>query len=273
VKAAARLRSDYPGRWWCGAAAAALLVLASCGSNRIGPSVQDELGGAERAPDSITFHKESASVYSSDCRSQFSANDVAGFAQECFAAMASLQLTVDANPGRQILADPEGKGFGERETMQACGERVMAQFAASGDAWIRELARPMAKLLADARSAEAIAGEIFRRTDWNATGDATARAKRWSEIRPSTRALSQRGSVLAGSVVAALREDGRMDLGPGALRITSAGRDTALRHRGRLTDLTIMVELGIDPDGPMSKSARMVVKWLYHSNGLRFANP
>lgn len=250
---------------------AALFLLASCTAAAPPRSAHEDLGGQHSAPESVTFEAARPSVYRDDCHSAFAADDVAGFVQEVFAGVASLQLSVDANPVRQYLADPDGKDFRERAAMQACGERVITSFVASSDPWIRELARPMATLLADARTAEAKAEAVFRQTDWNSVGDVDARAKRWSEVRPSTFGLSQRGSALVGSIVAVLREDGRMDIGPGTLRISSDGRETALRDRGRLTDLTIMVELGIDPGGPLSTAARKVLKWLYHADGLRFA--
>jgi hypothetical protein len=253
---------------------AATVVAAGCGTGgsnrgRSGPA-DDELGGTGAA-----VLAESADL-SGDldgrpvCRSGFAPTDVAGFTQEWFGAVTSLQRSVDANAVRQLTLDPDGRGFVRRREDLECRARVLGTYRESGDFRIAALASAASALLADAVEAEDRAAEAFRSVDWTAFGTIDAKARRWAEARPSTRDLSERGANLVERIVPLLREDGRATYGAGHLRISRAGREVALRHRGKLTDLTIMVELGIDPDLPMSTAARKVVKWLYHSHDLTF---
>jgi hypothetical protein len=255
--------------------AALLAALAFGGGCAAGAKPHDELG------ESSFTQMESADVgpvakpttLDTGCMAKFGADNLAGFVQEWFDVIAALQLSVDANPVRQFVSDPEGRHMDERLAVQLCSAQILAAFRESRDARIKELANDTAVLLADAANAEKSIAQRFRATDWSAVGSLDAQARRWSEIRPSTRSLSERGAALIERIVPLLREDGRSTYGPGALRISRADREVALRHRGRLTDLTIMVELDIDPGGPLSMTARKVLKWLYHAHGLTYAEP
>jgi hypothetical protein len=252
-----------------------LFAVMSCSACAAGGAARHEPGLGESPstqPDSISFHQATDTGRArEDCRSEFAADDVAGFVQEWFGVVAGLQLSVDANPVRQLASDPEGARIDELAAVQLCSAQVLEPFRASGDGRLAELARSMSALLADAAEAERRNAALFRAADWSAYGTVEARGRHWSEIRPSTLALSQRGAALTERIVALLREDGRPSYGPGRLRISRDSRDVALRHRGRLTDLTIMVEQDVDPGGPLSMTARKVLKWLYHAHGLSFA--
>jgi hypothetical protein len=250
-----------------------LACLAACAAGRTSPGEPGLGESPSTLPESITYDPSADRGLSrEDCRSRFAASDVAGFVQEWFGVVAGLQLSVDANPVRQIMSDPEGARIDELRATQLCSSKILEPFRESGDPRIAELSRAMTALLADAAEAERRNAALLRSTDWTAYGTVEARARHWSEIRPSTLALSKRGAELTERIVALLREDGSASYGPGRLRISREGRDVALRHRGRLTDLTIMVEHDVDPGGPMSMTARKVLKWLYHAKGLSFAS-
>jgi hypothetical protein len=258
-----------------GLRAALLFAVVSSSACVAGGAARHEPGLGESPsaqPESVSFQKISDTGRTrEDCRSESAADDVAGFVEEWFGVVAGLQLSVDVNPVRQLASDPEGARIEELAAVQLCSAQVLEPFRASRDEQIAELARSMSALLAEAAEAERKNAALFRAVDWSAYGSVEARARRWSEIRPSTLALSKRGAALTERIVALLREDGRVSYGPGRLRISRDGRDTALRHRGRLTDLTIMVEHDVDPGGPLSMTARKVLKWLYHAHGLSYA--
>jgi hypothetical protein len=252
-----------------------LFVVMSCSACAAGGVARHEPGLGEAPssqPESVSFPSTTDTGRArEDCRSEFAADDVAGFVQEWFGVVAGLQPSVDANPVRQLASDPEGARIDELAAVQLCSTQLMEPFRNSRNERIAGLAQSMSGLLADAAEAERRNAQLFRAADWSAYASVEARGRHWSEIRPSTLALSQRGAALTERIVALLREDGRQSYGPGRLRISRDGRDVALRHRGRLTDLTIMVEQDVDPGGPLSMTARKVLKWLYHAHGLSFA--
>ncbi|MFN2425123.1 MAG: hypothetical protein ABR587_01605 [Candidatus Binatia bacterium] len=251
---------------------AMLLFLDACGAGgspreRMGAS-DDYLGGGAVVIESVDLAEVGGNE---DCRNNFASDDVAGFVQKWFDVLARLQRSVDANPVRQLVSNPDTGGFAERREALDCGARILAPFAHSSDRRIAELARATSALLVDAMDAERRMSEVFQSAGWDVEAPIEVRARRWSGIRPSARSLSERAAVLTERIVPLLREDGRATYGPGQLRITRAGRDVALRNRGRLTGLTVMVELDVDPGGPLSMTARKVIKWLYHAHGLTFA--
>jgi hypothetical protein len=216
---------------------------------------------------------EPATETRSTCQTDFAGDDLAGFVHEWFAVVAGLQLSIDVNPVRQILGHPDGSAIEKARSIQECSARMLAPFRESSDARTSDLARATSALLAEVASVEARNAGLFRSTDWSAYPSSESKARRWSEIRPSTRELSERGAKLTERLVPLLREDDRMTFGPGRLRITRAGREVALRNRGRLTDLSGMIERGIDPGGPLSETSRKILKWLHHAHGLVFREP
>jgi hypothetical protein len=251
---------------------AATLFTVSCSS---GP----EGGRGARTPDELGGTGAAVLVESQDsvvggvaqlCRREFEPEDAAGFVHDWFVIVTSLQRSVDANAIRQVRRDPDGRGFLERTEDLRCALRVLAPYGESTDSRIAGFARSAAAVVSAGIDAEDRAADVFRSMDRPEGDSLDDLARRWSELRPSTRGLSERAASLTETVVPLLRADGRATFGPGKLRISEEGREVALRPRGRLTDLTIMVELGIDPDLPLSTAARKVVKWLYHSHDLTF---
>lgn len=234
-----------------------------------GGRTDDELGGAGAA---VIVESQDSPVgnEAQPCRSEFKPEDAAGFVHDWFVIVTSLQRSVDANAIRQAMRDPDGRGFLERSEDLRCALRVLAPYRASTDVRIAGFARSAAAIVSDAIDAEGRAAGLFQSMDRHEGESTDALGRHWSERRPSTRGLSERAAALTETIVPLLRADGRATFGPGRLRISEEGRDVAILPRGRLTDLTIMVELGIDPDLPLSTAARKVVKWLYHSHDLTF---
>jgi hypothetical protein len=231
----------------------------------------DAVLGGEAAPPEEGPH-DARRIAQTDCHSDFSADDIAGFVQEWFAVVAGLQLSVDAHATRQFLADPEGRHLDDLIAVQECGASAIAPFRKSRDAAVRELATDLAAVLAEAMRREKQNAALFRATDWPSLGTLESQSRRWSEIRISTRDLSERAAGLTDRIAGVLRQDGRPVLGPGRLRITRPEREVALHFRFRFADLSLLVEYRVDPAGPLSFSARNVLKWLFHGNGLTYAD-
>ncbi len=229
------------------------------------------LGAA--APASDEMPRDVRRIAQTDCHSDFATDDIAGFVQEWFGVVAGLQLSVDTHATRQFLADPEGRHLDELYPVLQCGAAAIAPFQESSDAAVRSLARGLTAILAEAMSREKQNAALFRATDWAAYGSLASQSRRWSEIRISTRDLSGRAAQLTERIAGVLREDGRPVLGPGRLRIAQREREVALRYRFRFADLSLLVEYRVDPAGPLSFSARNVLKWLYHGKGLTYADP
>jgi hypothetical protein len=192
--------------------------------------------------------------------------------QEWFGVVAGLQLSVDTHAARQFLADPEGRNIDELYSVQQCGAAAIAPFQQSSDAAIRDLSRSLTAILAEAMSREKRNAALFRATAWSDHGTLAAQSRHWNEIRIPTRDLSERAAHLTDRIAGVLREDGRPVLGPGRLRIARAEREVALRYRFRFADLSRLVEYRVDPAGPLSFSARNVLKWLFHGKGLTYAD-